>query len=177
MYVDESQFHSTFVPIDDDEGSRHSSNHSSPKSLEHIDLESLCTADIVKIESIDEETSEDGTEIVEAYPISEYTRSNESHWRHMNDNVSEMIRDEALGTSVSTVSSRMTYMDESVHSQNVSEELNEFDVFAKNIALQLNRLPLENALTVQKKIHDLLLAERLAVIRHQNKGRENNAQH
>jgi len=177
MYADGIEYHSTFIPIDEPV-SRNSSDNSSPRSLERIDLD-LCNADIVKIESVDEEPSEDNSEITEAYSLPEFTPSNEHEsgepdWRQMNNNVVEYMRDEALSTSANANSSRLTYIEEGVHCQNIAEELNEFDVFAKNIALQLNRLPLENALKVQKKIHDLLLAERLTVIR-QNRGRENNS--
>lgn len=44
----------------------------------------------------------------------------------------------------------------------------EFDIFGKNVGVQLKQLPLENALEMQAKIHQLLIDERLKVIR-QNK--------
>lgn len=44
----------------------------------------------------------------------------------------------------------------------------EFDMFAKTVAVQLRQLPLENALEMQARIHQLLIDERLKVIR-QNK--------
>lgn len=48
-------------------------------------------------------------------------------------------------------------------------DANKFDVFAKHVAIQLKRLPLENALRVQNDMHQLLINERLAVIRQSKK--------
>ncbi|XP_065205726.1 uncharacterized protein LOC135835413 [Planococcus citri] len=47
-------------------------------------------------------------------------------------------------------------------------QMDEFDIFGKNVGIQLKQLPLENALELQAKIHQLIIAERLKVIR-QNK--------
>ncbi len=59
----------------------------------------------------------------------------------------------------------ITSTNEVIENQRSLVELNEFDVFAKNVALQLKQLPLENALQVQAKIHEILITERLNVIR------------
>ena len=49
-----------------------------------------------------------------------------------------------------------------------NREENEFDVFGKYVAIQLQRLPIENALELEAQIHQLITETRLKIIRSSN---------
>lgn len=96
-------------------------------------------------------------------PFSNLTeaRSPASYFSNRSPVTSSNLLDDSGNTIRASTDKRM-YRDEVETTFNYNDE---FDIFAKNVGLQLKKLPLENALQMQAKIHQLLIDERLKVIR------------